>query len=260
MIKPLTAREAERMILLARIREIHEASGGAYGSPRVFETLRDAGVKVARRTVEAVMRDAKLQGAYHRKRKSTPIDYPPNLLLVHEQRGDREFWRRCFDVRELDRVWVADITYFPTCEGFLYLALILDLCSRRALGWGMGCVIDARLALSALDMAMQARRPAHGLIHHSDRGSQYIANDYRDALAGYGATQSMSRTATCRDNAVMEANFGAFKRESGTHPSMTREQVRAALERFLAFYNATRKHTSLGNLSPSQFEATRRKL
>lgn len=260
-VKLMTPVEARALLLRARVVQIHEASGGTYGSPRIHDALRDAGVCVSITSVETAMRAANISGSHKRKRESTPIDYPPNLLLHPDDNG---IIRRCFDVSKLtgrygiDRVWTSDMTQVMTLDGWLYLAAVLDLHSRRMIGWAMSETPNTRLTLAALSMAMSTRQPERGLIVHSDRGVQYSADEYRSTLARHGARQSMSRTASCLDNAPMESSFKTVKAETKL-TGLSRADTRAELERYIRFYNVTRKHSALGNVSPIQFEQARRK-
>ena len=159
----------------------------------------------------------------------------------------------------LDRVWVSDITYVPTRAGWLYLAMVLDLASRRVVGWAMSDTMDVALPLAALRMALAARRPAAGLILHSDRGSQYAAGPYRAALAGAGASASMSRTGNCWDNAVAESFFATLEHELiVAHDWATHTQARQDIFVFIEeWYNRDRQHSSLGCMSPAQYEQVR---
>lgn len=260
-VKLMTPVEARALLLRARVVQIHEASGGTYGSPRIHDALRDAGVCVSITSVETAMRAANISGSHKRKRESAPIDYPPNLLLHPDDNG---VIRRCFDVCKLtgrygiDRVWTSDMTQVLTVDGWLYLAAVLDLHSRRMIGWAMSEAPNTRLTLAALSMAMSTRQPERGLIVHSDRGVQYSADEYRSTLARHGARQSMSRTASCLDNAPMESSFKTVKAETKL-TGLSRADTRAELERYIRFYNVTRKHSALGNVSPIQFEQARRK-
>lgn len=253
----LAPSDAHLFLVRANIIAIHKASGGTYGSPRVYAVLRERGLHVSRKCVETIMREASIQGTRIRKRPGNEIDYPDNLLL--ETDPVHGFKRRNFKVHTLDTVWLSDVTYIPTSEGFLYLAAVLDLCSRRLVGWALGATQDVTLTLAALHAAAFSRLPERGLIVHSDRGSQYSAADYRQALACLGFRQSMSRLATCLDNAPMESFFGTVKRELRERlRNVNREQARAAIEGYIEHYNLVRPHRSLGHVSPATFERARR--
>ena len=163
---------------------------------------------------------------------------------------------REFSVEEPNRVWVSDITYIPTDEGWLYLAGVLDLCSRTAVGWSMSESLERHLVMDALEMAHRRRKPGKGLIHHSDRGSQYASHDYRQLLRDYGMQMSMSRKGDCWDNAVMESFFGTLKKELVHHRRYrSREEARREIFEFIeVFYNRQRLHSSLGYLPPLEYE------
>jgi transposase InsO family protein len=164
--------------------------------------------------------------------------------------------KREFGVKEPNKVWTSDITYIPTQEGWLYLAGVMDLCSRTAVGWSMSDTLERTLALDALKMAYRRRRPADGLIHHSDRGSQYASEDYRNLLTGYGMQMSMSRKGDCWDNAPMESFFGTLKKELvHQRKYRTRDEARRDIFEYIEiFYNRERLHSSLGYLSPADYE------
>ena len=239
-------------LLMARVRIIHEASGETYGAPRVHRELQAEGLPACPKRVARLMREDGLVARPRQRRRIITTDanhddpIAPNLLA------------RQFDVNGvgLNRVWVADITYLPTREGALYLATVLDLGSRRCVGWGMRDTLEGELTLSALRMACAARRPAPGLMHHSDRGSQYASGAYRAALAAHGMVASMSRTGDCYDNAVAESFFSTLEFEllmrSDWH---TREEARRAIFRYIeTWYNPRRRHSTLGYLSPAAYE------
>jgi len=237
------------LVLLEKIREFHMASRGTYGSPRINEDLKEAGIRCGRGRVAKLMRLAGLRGK-QRQRFTRTTDskhsYPvaPNLLAQD------------FDVKELNRVWVSDITYIPTGEGWLYLATVLDLCSRKIVGWAMGERIDRGLVMTALNMAIAKRRPGKGLLHHSDRGSQYASNDYQELLRSHGMICSMSGKGNCYDNAVAESFYHTLKVElvHGRSYQSRREAVSDIFEYIEVFYNRKRRHSSLGYLSPANFE------
>jgi transposase InsO family protein len=239
--------------LMARIRLAHEHSDGDYGAPRVQQELQHEGLSVGTKRVARLMRHAGLVGrARKRPRPRTTDsahDYPvaPNLLA------------RQFDVngvRALDRVWVSDITYVPTREGWLYLATVLDLASRRVVGWAMRDTLEGELTLRALRMALGTRRPAPGLLHHSDRGWQYATDDYRALLDEHGMVASMSRKGNCWDNAVAESFFATLELELIVkHDWRTRDEARVAIFRYIeTWYNRVRRHSTLGYVSPAQYE------
>jgi putative transposase len=240
----------ERLMLNVRI--AHEKSGGTYGAPRVQRELKDDGLAVGTKRVARLMRQDGLRARVPRGWRPTTTDsahaHPvaPNLL-------DRQF-----DVHGvgLNRVWVSDITYVPTRSGWLYLATVLDLASRRVVGWAMRDTLDAELAVSALEMAIAARRPAPGLIHHSDRGSQYACAAYQSVLAAHGMIASMSRKGNCYDNAVAESFFATLEFELiMTARWETRTDARRAIFRYIeTWYNRERRHSTLGYVSPAAYE------
>jgi putative transposase len=239
-------------ILMARVRIIHDDSNETYGAPRVYRELQAEGLPTSTKRVARLMRE---DGLVARPRKTFRIrttdsnhDNPiaPNLLA------------REFDVNGvgLNRAWVADITYLPTREGPLYLATVLDLGSRRCVGWAMRDTLEVELALSALRMAREARRPAPGLIHHSDRGSQYTSHEYRTDLAAHGMIASMSGKGDCYDNAVAESFFSTLEFELLMQSDwQAREDARRAIFRYIeTWYNPKRRHSTLGYLSPAAYE------
>jgi transposase InsO family protein len=240
--------------LLAHVRVAHAQSDRTYGAPRVHRALRSQGVRVGQKRVARLMRVDGLAGRAPQRRRVRTTDsahaepIAPNHLA-------RQFAVQ--DGRALDRVWVSDITYVPTRAGWLYLATVLDLASRRVVGWAMRETLEVDLALSALRMALGARRPAPGLLHHSDRGTQYASAEYRTLLAAHGLVASMSRQGNCWDNAVAESFFATLELElivrSDWH---TRDDARRAIFRYIeTWYNRERLHSTLGYLSPAQYEA-----
>lgn len=244
-----SARAAEDAALAAAIRAVHAESGRTYGSPRVHRELRDQGRRHGVKRVARVMRAHGVRAkATQRFRVTTQSDHAhpvaPNVL------------GRRFDETRPDRVWVADITYLSTREGWLYLAVVLDLATRRVVGWAMRHTLERGLTLDALAMAVQRRRPAPGVLQHTDRGGQYACRDYRAQLAAHGMTCSMSRKGDCWDSAVAESSFATLKRELADGADWrTRDEARTAVFRYIeAWYNRRRRHSALGYVSPEQFE------
>lgn len=235
--------------LLERIKAVHADSHGVYGSPRVYEELQAQGVTCSENRVARLMRQHGLQGRQVKAYKvTTKADsrHPvaPNLLD-----GD-------FTAARPDEKWLSDISYIPTQEGWLYLAAIMDLCSRRIVGWAMASRMTSSLVESALRMALHQRRPAAGLIHHSDRGSQYTGSDYQALLTSNLMLASMSSTGNCYDNAPMESFLGSLKTEWTSHRRYrTREEAKTDIFFYIeGFYNRRRRHSALGYVSPVDFE------
>lgn len=236
--------------LIEHIRRIHKQSRRTYGSPRVHAELRAAGWVCNHKRVARLMRQEGIQGRRKRRKALTtdskhPYPVAPNLL-------DRQF-----EAQAPNEKWVADITYIPTREGWLYLAAVLDLYSRKIVGWSMSHQVTADLVEDALRMALYERQPDPGLLHHSDRGSQYASDRIRQIMTANGIQVSMSRTANCYDNAVMESFFSTLKCEWVHHQNyQTRtEAARDIFEYIAGFYNTVRRHSTLGFVSPDQFEA-----
>ena len=247
--RPESPRAVENRALVAKIQAIHGDSRRTYGSPRVHASLQDAGYRIGRHRVARLMRDNAIRARTKRKFRVTTDschDHP-----VAPNRLDRQF-----EVAAPNTVWVADISYIPTREGWLYLAVVLDLFSRQVVGWAMDQQMPQELTLAALDMAIQRRRPLPGCMHHSDRGSQYAAGDYQKQLAKYGMVCSMSRKGNCWDNAPMESFFHSLKTELVHHRDyQTRDEARRDIFEYIeVFYNRQRRHSTLGYLSPAQFE------
>lgn len=247
--RPESCRVVDNQHLVTRIRQIHKESWGTYGSPRVHRQLRLDGMLCSRGRVERLMSSNRIYGQSRRRfvvttdsKHTLPVS--PNIL-------DRKF-----SVMALDRVWVSDITYIPTNEGWLYLAGVLDLCSRRIVGWSMSKSLERSVVMDALTMAYRHRKPGQGLIHHADRGCQYASQDYQSLLASYGMQSSMSRKGDCWDNAPMESFFATLKKEL-VHgfKFRTREEARRMIFEYIeVFYNRQRLHSSLGYVSPATFE------
>jgi transposase InsO family protein len=247
--RPPSERVKQDARLRVEIAASHSASRRTYGSPRILRDLRDEGRRVSRKRVARLMRELGLEGCRKRRFRATTdslhrFPVAPNLLM------------RDFEVDAPNTAWVTDITYLATLDGWLYLAVILDLFSRRVVGYAMSERIDRTLVLEALREALVRRSGARDLIHHSDRGSQYASHDYRDALDQAGITCSMSRRGDCWDNAVVESFFGTLKMELLYElPLQTRSETRSAVADYIdGFYNVRRRHSSLGYRSPLEFE------
>jgi putative transposase len=237
--------------LLPLIVQAHRESRQTYGSPRITHWLCDHGQHCGRVRVARLMRQAGLNRRLRRRFRPMSLTDSDHDLPVAPNR----LLQQARPVRP-DAVWVADITYVETDEGFLYVAGILDRCSRRCIGWAMGDSLATTLPLAALDMALTQRRPGGGLLHHSDQGVQYASRNYRQRLALAGAVPSMSRRGNCYDNAAMESFWSSLKRELvHRHTFATRAQARAAIFEWIeVFYNRSRLHSALGYKSPVDFE------
>jgi putative transposase len=237
--------------LAAKIREAHAKSRGLYGSPRVHQELLAQGVKVGINTVARIMKKQGIRSKMHRKFKPRTTDSSHGLKVAEN------LLARQFNPLSPNLSWCSDITYIFTGEGTLYLAAVLDLCSRRIVGWAMADHLRSTLAQDALKMALQRRCVEAGLLCHSDQGVQYAAEEYQRLLAEHGIICSMSATGDCYDNAVMESFFGTLKTEEVFHKRYaTRSQARLELFEYMeVFYNRQRRHSSLGYVSPETFEA-----
>lgn len=252
--RPESQRTRKDRQLLPRIRAAFRESRRRYGSPRVHAQLREEGIRCGRHRVARLMRQDRLQARPRRRFKSTTQSAHTQAVAANEL-------QRQFEVATLDTCWAGDITYIWTREGWLYLAVLLDLCSRRIVGWAVSDRLTEELTLKALDQALAHRRPRAGLLHHSDRGSQYAARRYRKRLALSGVRASMSRRGDCWDNAVVESFFSSLKTElfAGRRGPETRQAAHRELFEYIeVFYNRKRRHSALGYLSPSQFEEYRR--
>ncbi len=247
--RPVAPRVTEEARLAVQIAAIHRASRRCYGSPRVHAELRAHGQCISRKRVARLMRGAGL--AARRRRAFRVTTQSGHRRPVAPNRLARQF-----TAPAPNRVWVSDITYLPTVEGWLYLAVVLDLFSRRVVGWATSDRLGEGVALEALGMGLARRRPPPGLLHHSDRGSQYASAEYRAILAAHGMACSMSGVGSCWDNAVAESFFATLKVELDLAGAWrTRAAAhRAVFDYIELFYNGQRRHSTLGYLSPSGFE------
>lgn len=241
--------DPDRQRLIEKVRAIHQRTRGSYGSRRMAKALQRKGHQVGRYQARSLMREAGVQCRQRRRWRATTNSN-------HDQAVAPNLLQRQFQVGEPNRAWVADITAIWTLEGWLYLAAVLDLYDRQLVGWAMAGHMRTELVLAALDMALGRRRPAQGLIHHSDRGSQYAAADYRKKLDQHGLLASMSRKGDCWDNAVMERFFGSLKSEwTGDQRYATREQARRDVIDYIEMhYNGDRLHSTLGYVTPREQE------
>jgi len=247
--RPISQRQRDDMVLLAHIREQFGKSLCSYGRPRMTEELKELGFKVGHRRVGRLMQENGITVMRRKKHKRTTnsnhkFNIAPNLL------------KRDFIAGGPNQKWVVDISYIWTYEGWLYLAVVLDLYSRRVIGWAVSNRMKASLAIRALDMAIALRKPPKGCLHHSDRGSQYCSHEYQKRLRLYGFEISMSGKGNCYDNAVVETFFKTIKAELiWRHPWHTRRLAELAIFEYInGFYNPRRKHSTLGWKSPLAFE------
>jgi len=246
---PDSRRTRENRALLTRIQTLHTAHREAYGAVKTWRVLRAQGVACGRHRVARLRRAHGIEARRRRRfrlaykaRNSAPA--APNLV-------DRQF-----HAPAPNRIWAGDITFIPTRQGWLYLAVVLDLYARRVVGWAMSARPDSQLVLDALTMALTHRRPAPGLIHHSDQGIQYASGVYQACLTAHGLVPSMSRKGNCYDNAVVESFFSSLKNEGTDHETFPdRDQARTALFAYIElFYNRQRVHATLNYQSPEQYE------
>jgi putative transposase len=246
--RPESARKIANRELLVDIRRVHADHRGRYGAPRIHAELRAEGQIVSRKRIERVMHRHGIRAHAPRRYRICTTD-SKHALPIAANLLDRNFV-----AEKPDQVWLADITYIPTGEGWLYLAVILDLFTRKLVGWAMREHMRVELTRAALTMAIQRRRPGPGLVHHSDRGSQYAAGDYRKILQAATITQSMSRKGNRWDNAPMESFFGTLKTErvhQGDYPD--RDAARRDLFAYIeGYYNRRRIHSALGYITPQQ--------
>lgn len=248
--RPASERAKSNAALLDTIRQVHHDSHGRYGSPRVHAVLKGQGRGISRGRIERMMHHHGIRAIMAKPRRVRTTDSRHSLPIAPN------LVARDFTAKAANRVWLADITYIPTAEGWLYLAAVMDLFSRRIVGWAMRDTMQVELASAALTMAIRQRKPQAGLIHHSDRGVQYASHAYRQTLSAAGITPSMSRKADCYDNAPMESFFHTLKTELVHHRDYkTRAEAQSDIFAFIeGFYNRTRLHSSIGYISPVQME------
>ena len=245
--RPESRRSREDRKLKAIIRSVYEESRQTYGSPRILDELRDQGIRCGRKRVVRLMKEDQMVPKKARRFRRTTVAVPdhtkaPNVL------------GREFKVDAPDTVWVGDITYLWTPEGWLYLAVLLDLFSRRVVGWAVSSRLGQELAVAALERALFERGSHEGLLHHSDRGCQYTSTDYQQKLKDNGLSVSMSRKGDCWDNAVAESFFATLKVELGDSFSSRQAAHDALFDYIEVFYNRQRRHTTNGGISPVEAE------
>jgi len=247
--RPPSKREMANRALTAKIKEEFEKSGETYGSPRIYQVMRKLGLMCSPNRVARLMRAADLKAKQTRRYRSTTKRNKADRVAPNRLKRD-------FRATAPNRKWVTDITYIATQEGWLYLAVIMDLFSRRIVGWAMSPRMTSDLTLRALDMAIRRCRPESGLIHHSDQGSQYTDSEYQAVLAAHGIVASMNGVGTWYDNAPMESFFGTLKSEL-VHHRAYRSRAEASPDLFYyieAWYNRCRLHSALGYESPEAYE------
>lgn len=249
--RPASITAARRETLAAHVLEVHAEMKGRYGSPRLTAELNERGIPCCVNTVAKVM---KAQGVRAKSvRRFVRTTDSNHRLPVAENVLDRDF-----SPTRPNAAWAMDITYIPTLEGWLFLALVVDLFSRRIVGWAMAATMTSRLVVDALEMAVRQRGAAAGLVAHSDRGSQYASDHYQSELRRHGMVGSMSGVGQCWDNAVVESTFGSLKRELVHHERYTtRDEAKASVFEYVeVFYNRVRRHSTLGYVSPAEYERT----
>jgi len=246
--EPESTRHREDMRLCVLIRQSHEASDRAYGSPRITRDLRESGERCGKKRVARLMRQQGLRAKVRYKRPRYRSGKPALVAINRLEQN--------FDVKRPNKVWVTDITYIRTWEGWLYLAVVLDLYARMVIGWSMKSSLQRDLVLDALLMAVWRRKPKGKVIVHSDQGTQYDSDDWIRFCRDHNLEPSMSRRGNCYDNAVAESFFGSLKKERiGRRIYRTRQEARSDIFDYIErFYNRTRRHSYLGQMSPFEFE------
>ena len=250
--RPPSRRSIDDRVLTGRIRQIHRDSRGVYGAPRIAAELRAEGVRISCKRVARLMRAALLQGRHLRR--------PPSARRKGFHRPMPDLVARRFDPGALDRVWASDITYVATAQGWLHLAVVMDLHSRRIVGWATADHLRTELPLAALEMALVQRRPARGLIHHSDHGTQFLSLEFAERTRRAGVVLSMGGNGSAYDNAVVESFFATIKRERlAEERFLTRVHAHRAIGEWIeVFYNRRRRHSGIGYVSPLEFERSAR--
>jgi len=249
--RPLSARKMADRLLLRQIKNIFAQSRETYGSQRIQVELAEQGILCGRKRVARLMRTDGLRPKTVRRFRVVTTDSNHNLPIAPNRLNQE------FTADQPDRIWLTDITYVPTAQGWLYLAVVLDLYSRQIVGWAMNDSLHRQLVIEALQMAIIARKPPPGLLHHSDRGSQYASHDYQTLLTQADMVGSMSRKGNCYDNAPLESFFGTLKTELVFHQHYaTRAEARLDIFEYIeVFYNRVRRHSALGYKSPINYEA-----
>jgi putative transposase len=245
-----STRQAEEAELTAAIVRLHEASDGVYGSPRIHDDLKDEGRRHSRKRVARIMRKQGLRGETPKRFKTTTVADPQ--AAARADLIKRDF---TVDPNKINTRWCGDITYIPTWEGWLYLATVIDIASRRVIGFAMADHMRTELVSDALGNALAARDPEPGVIFHSDRGCQYTSHDFARLAADHDVRLSVGRTGSCWDNALAESWFASLKTECLDRRAWpTRASARTAVVSYISWFNGTRKHHTLGYLTPDQYE------
>jgi putative transposase len=245
--RPESQRRRDDRRLKVMVRSVFRQSRETYGSPRIHHEFRAQGIRCSRKRIARLMKEEKLRPKKVRRFRRTTI-----VADDHPKAGN--VLDRAFSVESPNTVWAGDITYLETRDGWLYLAVLLDLYSRRVVGWAVSSTLDQELVMRALNRALVERSPDSGLLHHSDRGAQYTSGSYQEELRRRGFTVSMSRKGNCWDNAVVESFFATLKIELGSTFSSRRAARVALFDYIEIFYNRQRRHTSLGGITPDEAE------